>query len=66
MERVRAKNAKFSPTKLQYKIKEVKYAEHIIGDDGQSPDLEKIKAISYMTRPTDRKDVQRLLSMISI
>ena len=38
MERARAKDVKFSRDKLQYKIKQVKYIGHLIGENGQQPD----------------------------
>ena len=65
MERAKAKNVRFSPDKLQYKVKQVTYMGHIISEDGQRPDPGKVEAISSMPRPTaHRKGVQRLLGMI--
>ena len=64
MERARAKNVKFSRDKLQYKIKQVKYTGHLIGENGQQPDPTKAEAINAMPTPKDRKGVQRLLGTI--
>ena len=64
MERARAKNVKFSRDKLQYKIEQVKYMGHLIGENGQQPDPAKVEAINAMPTAKDRKGVQRLLGMI--
>ena len=64
MERARQKNVRFSPSKLQFKIPEVKYMGHLISKDGQKPDPGKIQAIAGMPKPRDRKEVERVLGMI--
>ena len=52
MERARAKDVKFSLDKLQYKIKQVKYIGHLIGENGQQPDPANVEAINAM--PTQK------------
>ncbi len=64
MERARAKNVKFSRGRLRYKIKQVKYMGHLIGENGQQPDPAKVEAINAMPTPKDHKGMQRLLGMI--
>ena len=64
LHRARERNVRFSPQKLQYKVPQVRYMGHILSQQGQQPDPEKIEAISNMPKPQDKQAVQRLLGMI--
>jgi hypothetical protein len=62
LERARSKNVRLSIDKIQHK--QVKYMGHLIGEDGQIPDPDKIKVIVEMPMPEDNKGFQRLSGMI--
>ena len=64
LDRATTRNVKFSPHKLQYKVKQVKYMGHILSEDGQRPNPAKVEAISSKPRPADQKGTRRLLGMI--
>ena len=64
LQRARERNVRFSPQKLQYKVRQVKYMGHILSQQRQRPDPEKIEAIAGMPKPQDKQAVQRLLGMI--
>ena len=38
--------------------------KHLLSDTGVHPDPEKVKAITYMSQPTDVKSLQRFLEMV--
>ena len=65
MQRARERGVKFNPRKVQFKKPEVKYMGRIISAEGIRPDPEKIKALSEMPRPSNVKDIQRLLGMVN-
>ena len=65
MERARKKNIKFNKSKVQYKVKEVKYMGSIIGEHGMKPDPEKVNAIVNIQVPVDKSGVQRLLGTVN-
>ena len=51
--------------KCKFGVSEVTYLGHTINAEGISPDKEKIRAISEMPPPEDKKGVERLLGVIS-
>lgn len=61
MERCREVKLRLSLTKLQFKLKEVRFHGHILSASGLKPDPEKVKAIVDMPNPEDAKGVQRLI-----
>ena len=44
---------------------EITYIGHVLTEKGVKPDKEKIKAITEMPAPTDKKGVQRLLRTVN-
>ena len=65
LERCEEVGIKLNEKKCHFLCKEVKYIGHVITPEGVKPDPEKIKAITEMPPPTDKKGVQRLLGMIT-
>ena len=65
MKRAQEKNIKFNKEKIQFKVKQVKYMGSILSKDGSKPDPEKVKAISEMPDPEDKKGIERLLGTIN-
>ena len=65
MKRAQEKNIKFNKEKTQFKVKQVKYTGIILSEDGSIPDPEKVKAISEMPDPEDKKRIERLLGTIN-
>ena len=51
--------------KCKFGVSKVTYLGHTINAEGISPDKEKIRAISEMPPPEDKKGVERLLGVIS-
>ena len=64
LDRAREKNIRFSPDKLQYRIAGVHYMGNVVSRAGLTPDLEKVKAITEMPKPEEKKALQRLLGMV--
>ena len=56
---------KLNEKKCQFLCDEIMYIGHVITPDGVKPDPEKVKAITEMPAPKDKKGVQRLLGMIT-
>lgn len=50
--------------KSKFCVSEIKFLGHIISSKGISPDPDKTQAISNMTSPKNKKDLQRFLGMI--
>lgn len=65
IQRARDKGVKFNPKKIQLKKRQVKYMGRLISAEGIQPDPEKIKAIHDMPKPSNVKEVQRLLGMVN-
>ncbi|XP_041439819.1 uncharacterized protein K02A2.6-like [Xenopus laevis] len=64
MDRARKLKVKLNKDKHQYQVSKVHYMGHIISSEGVMPDPDKVKAISEMPSPHDKKSLQRLLGMI--
>ena len=65
LERARQANVKFNAAKLQYKVREVKYMGNIVSESGLKPDLEKVRAITQLSSPQSREELQRFLGMVN-
>ena len=61
LERCEKINLTLNKEKCVFKVKEVTYIAHKLTQEGIKPDDEKIRAISDMPAPTDKKGVERLL-----
>ena len=51
--------------KCRFNVPEVTYLGHTISADGVAPDKEKVRAISEMPPPDDKKGVERLLGVVN-
>ena len=65
LERCEKINLKLNKEKCVFKVKEVTYIAHKLTQEGIKPDDEKIRAISDMPAPTDKKGVERLLGSVN-
>lgn len=65
IERAEDRNIKFNLSKLQYKVSEVSYLGHIFNSNGCKTDPKRIKAISEMTEPSSKIELQRYLGMVN-
>ena len=63
--RAQEKNVKFNSTKLQLKKSEVRYMGNIFGSNGVKPDPSKVEAIVNMREPECKKNIQRLIGMLT-
>jgi len=58
-------NLTLNKEKCVFKVKEVTYIGHKLTQEGIKPDDEKIRAISDMPAPTDKKGAARLLESVN-
>ena len=65
LERATRENLKLNPDKLTVGASEIEYFGHRITSEGLKPDEGKVKAILDMGPPTDKKELQTLLGMIT-
>ncbi|XP_063227048.1 uncharacterized protein LOC134533454 [Bacillus rossius redtenbacheri] len=65
VERAASLGIKFNPDKLQYKVSEVRYVGQIFSAAGMSPDPERIRALTSLQAPSNRKELQRMSSVCS-
>ena len=65
LERARKYNVRFNKNKVQLKVRQVRYLGHLISSDGQKPDPDRVKAVSEMAAPADKKGLLRFLGMIT-
>lgn len=63
MERCSEKNIKLNQSKLQFKLKQVKFMGNIMTDQGMQADPDKIAAITAMAPPRNKAGVQRFVGM---
>ena len=63
MERCLQKNIKLNPTKLQFKLTEVKFMGNIITANGMKADPDKVTAITTMSKPRNKAALLRFLGM---
>ena len=64
MDQSREKQVRFSKDKLQFRVNQVCYVGNIVSAEGLKPDEEKIKAITQMPGPRDKKARQGLLGVV--
>lgn len=64
LERARAVNLKLNRKKLKLRLSEVRYMGHLLTSHGLRADPSKVKAITEMPRPQDKKGVERLLGSV--
>ncbi len=58
-------NVRFNKDKLRLKQSSLRYFGHIVTADGIRADPDKVKAISDMPTPTDKKSLMRFLGMVT-
>ena len=63
MERCSQKNVRLNPSKLQFKLKEVKFMGNIITHQGMQADTAKVSAITSMPAPRNKAGVQWFIGM---
>lgn len=54
---------KFNPKKCEFNVNKVKFLGHTFDSDGITIDPDKVKAITQLKTPSDKKALQRLLGM---
>ena len=64
MERCSQKNIRLNPSKLQFKLKEVKFMGNIITHQGMQADPAKVSAITSMPAPRNKAGVQRISRLL--
>nr|XP_049707055.1 uncharacterized protein K02A2.6-like [Helicoverpa armigera] len=65
LNRAREINLKFNKAKCKIGVREVTYLGHIFDRNGMRPDSNKVKAITEMPEPTDRKSLERFLGAVN-
>ena len=65
MERCHQKNIKLNATKLQFKLRELKFTGTIISDQGMKLDPDKVAAITQMPPPENEPALLRFIGMIN-
>lgn len=59
------KKLKLNQDKLTIAAQEVEYFGHVTSSEGLKPDPKKVKAIQNMPPPTNKKELQTMLGMIT-
>ena len=65
MERCHERKIKLNATKLQFKVKELKFMGTIISDQGMKPDPDKVAAITRMPRPQNKAALLCFIGMVT-
>lgn len=65
LEKAKLSGLKFNKEKCQFGIREVKYVGHILSSEGIKPDPEKVRAIISMKEPSNKKELQTFLGIIT-
>lgn len=65
LELARINNVKFNKEKCEFNVKEIKFLGFIFNENGQAVDNEKVRAIVNMKQPTNKKEVQKILGMVT-
>lgn len=65
IEKARKSNVKFNKSKLQYKVNSVKYFGEIHSQGGHTPDPDRVRAITGLESPKNKKELQRLLGLFN-
>ena len=61
--RAQERDLKLNPTKIQFKLVQLKFMGHHVSEDGVSPDPAKVDAILQFPQPTNKPALQRFLGM---
>lgn len=64
LERARDYNLKLSTEKCEFRRKEVTYVGHVLSSEGLKADPEKIRAVTEMTPPANKKDLRKFMGFI--
>ena len=64
-ERCHKRNMKLNATKLQFKLKELKFMGTIISDHGMKPDPDKVAAITQIQPPENKAALLRFIGMVN-
>lgn len=64
LERAKDYNLKLSSEKCEFRRKEVTYVGHVLSSEGLKADPEKIRAVTEMTPPTNKKDLRKFMGFI--
>ena len=59
------KGVKFNKEKMKLRQDSVRYIRHLLTADGLKADPEKVKAVVNMPKPTNVKEVQRLVGFVN-
>ena len=65
LEQASKNELKLNSEKLEVGVNQVEYFGHLITDEGLKPDPKKVKAIQNMPPPTNKKELQTVLGMIT-
>lgn len=65
LDRAIKKNLKLNSEKLEVGVQQIEYFGHLITSEGLKPDPAKVQAITDMPPPSDRKELQTVLGMIT-
>lgn len=65
VKRARQFNVKFNKDKLQYKVDSVKYFGHVFSSKGCSPDPDRIRAVTAVKSPSNKKELQSILGLFN-
>ena len=63
--RSRKHNLKLNIDKSQIKCSEVRYTGHLLNHSGLKPDPKKVKAITEISEPQNKEELQRFLGMVT-
>ena len=61
--RAQDRHLKLNPTKIQFKLTQLKFMGHQVSEDGVAPDPAKVEAILQFPQPTTKQALQRFLGM---
>ena len=65
LQRARHRGLKLNKAKCQFRQHEISYIGHVLSKDGIKPDPKKTEAITQMTPPQNKEEVQRFLGMLT-
>lgn len=65
LERARSVNLKLNRSKLRLRQSELPFLGHRLTCEGLKPDPEKVRAVSEVPKPTDKKSMQRLIGFVN-
>ena len=65
LQRLERSGMTLNEDKCQFRVKEILFLGHLITEEGIRPDPNKIKAISEMQPPRNRKELKSFLGMVN-